>query len=61
MIGAVSIDGGVKPMIEKTTSSGITLSGDGQTLAFTRSSLTMPAEVFKANADGGGRNATDAS
>jgi dipeptidyl aminopeptidase/acylaminoacyl peptidase len=54
MIGAVSIDGGVRPLIEKTTSSGITLSGDGQTLVFTRSSLVMPAEVFKSTADGAG-------
>jgi dipeptidyl aminopeptidase/acylaminoacyl peptidase len=30
------------------------LSGDGKTLVFTRTSLTMPAEVFVANADGTG-------
>jgi dipeptidyl aminopeptidase/acylaminoacyl peptidase len=54
LIGAASIDGGVKPIIANTSSNGITLSGDGKTIVFTRSSLIMPAEVFKANADGGG-------
>lgn len=54
LIGSFSINGGgVKPLIAKTASGGITLSDDGKTLAFTRSSLTMPAEVFAANADGG--------
>lgn len=53
MIGAVSINGGVKPIITKTASNGITLSADGKTLAFTRSSLAAPAEVFAANASGG--------
>ncbi|MGH9800172.1 MAG: alpha/beta hydrolase family protein, partial [Blastocatellia bacterium] len=58
LIGVVSINGGgVKPLITKTASAGISLSADGKTLAFTRSSLTMPAEVFaaflKEGADGG--------
>ena len=29
------------------------VSGDGRTLAFSRTSLTMPAEIFAANSDGG--------
>ncbi|MFN0088219.1 MAG: prolyl oligopeptidase family serine peptidase [Blastocatellia bacterium] len=53
MIGVLSIGGGVKPLISRTSSNGLSLSADGRTLAFTRSSLTMPAEVFAANADGG--------
>lgn len=53
LVGSLSINGGdVKPLIAKTSSSGISLSGDGKMMAFTRSSLTMPAEVFVANADG---------
>ena len=53
LIGSVSInEGGVESLIAKTASNGISLSADGKTLAFTRSSLTMPAEVFAANADG---------
>ncbi|MGH9940569.1 MAG: prolyl oligopeptidase family serine peptidase, partial [Blastocatellia bacterium] len=53
MIGAASINGGIKPLITNTTSSGVTVSADGKTLAFTRSSLATPAEVFAANSDGG--------
>lgn len=52
LVAVASINGGVKPLIEKTASNGLSVSADGRTLAFTRSSLTMPAEVFKANADG---------
>jgi dipeptidyl aminopeptidase/acylaminoacyl peptidase len=52
LVALASINGGVKPLIEKTGSNGLSVSADGKTLAFTRSSLTMPAEVFKANADG---------
>jgi dipeptidyl aminopeptidase/acylaminoacyl peptidase len=59
LIGVASISGGVKPLITNTASSGVTVSSDGKTLAFTRSSLTMPAEVFAANSDGsGGRQLT---
>jgi dipeptidyl aminopeptidase/acylaminoacyl peptidase len=54
MIGVASINGGIKPLITNTTSGGITLSNDGKTLAFTRSSLATPAEVFAANSDGSG-------
>jgi dipeptidyl aminopeptidase/acylaminoacyl peptidase len=32
----------------------VQISGDGKTLVFTRASLTAPAEIFKANADGTG-------
>jgi dipeptidyl aminopeptidase/acylaminoacyl peptidase len=52
LIGVASIQGGVKPLITKTASVGLSLSADGRTLAFTRSSLTMPAEVFAAGSDG---------
>ncbi len=53
LIGSISINGGgVKSLISKTASNGISLSGDGKTLAFTRSSLTMPAEVFASSSDG---------
>lgn len=52
MVGVVSINGGLKPLITNTASSGISLSADGKTLAFTRSSLTMPTEVFAASSDG---------
>src|SRR5215470_6006727 len=54
MIGVASINGGIKPLITNTASNGVTLSSDGKTMAFTRSSLTMPAEVFAANSDGSG-------
>ncbi len=54
LIGMASINGGVKPLISNTASNGITISRDGRMLAFTRSSLSMPAEVFKANTDGSG-------
>jgi dipeptidyl aminopeptidase/acylaminoacyl peptidase len=54
LIGVASISGGVKPLITSTSSAGVTVSSDGKTLAFTRSSLTMPAEVFAANSDGSG-------
>jgi dipeptidyl aminopeptidase/acylaminoacyl peptidase len=60
LIGIASISGSnggnqvIKPIIEKTASTGITISGDGKTIAFTRSSMVMPTEVFKANADGSG-------
>ncbi|MBK7601031.1 MAG: S9 family peptidase [Acidobacteria bacterium] len=54
LIGVASIDGGVKPVIANTSSTGISLSADGRTLGFTRSSLTMPAEVFTSSTDGSG-------
>jgi dipeptidyl aminopeptidase/acylaminoacyl peptidase len=54
LVGLASINGGVKPLIANTASNGITISSDGKTLAFTRSSLALPAEVFAANSDGSG-------
>jgi dipeptidyl aminopeptidase/acylaminoacyl peptidase len=41
-----------KKLIADSFNSNISLSADGKTLAFTRTSLTMPTEVFAANADG---------
>lgn len=58
MIGVASINGGVKPIISNTASNGITVSADGKTLAFTRSSMTMPAEVFVTNTGGNARQLT---
>lgn len=53
LIGVAHIDDEViDPLIIKTTSSGITLSGDGKRLSFTRSSLTLPSEVFSATING---------
>ena len=54
LIGVASVNGGVKPLIADTASSGISLSSDGKTLAFTRSSSAAPAEIFAANSNGGG-------
>lgn len=56
LVGVASINnpgGGIKSIISNTASSGLSLSADGKTLGFTRSSLMLPAEVFAANADGG--------
>jgi dipeptidyl aminopeptidase/acylaminoacyl peptidase len=41
-----------KKLITDSFNTGISLSTDGKTLAFERTSLTMPAEVFAANSDG---------
>ncbi|MGA2812811.1 MAG: S9 family peptidase [Candidatus Acidiferrum sp.] len=41
-----------KKIIAEGFNSGVSVSADGKTLAFERTSLTMPAEVFAANADG---------
>ncbi len=43
-----------KKVIGDTYNLGISLSGDGKTLAFERTSWTMPAEVFAAASDGTG-------
>jgi dipeptidyl aminopeptidase/acylaminoacyl peptidase len=53
LIGLASINGGVKPLVGGAASNGISISSDGKTLAFTRSSLTAPAEVFASKSDGG--------
>ncbi|MBO0862264.1 MAG: S9 family peptidase [Chloracidobacterium sp.] len=54
LIGVASINGGVKPLIAGAASDGVTISSDGKTMAFTRSSMTSPSEVFAAAWDGGG-------
>jgi dipeptidyl aminopeptidase/acylaminoacyl peptidase len=43
-----------KKLIANTYNSGISLSGDGKTLVFERTSLTKPAEIFSATSDGTG-------
>ncbi len=43
-----------KVILGGTFNGDLTISADGHTLAFTRSSLAMPAEVFTANSDGSG-------
>jgi dipeptidyl aminopeptidase/acylaminoacyl peptidase len=53
-IFVASINGGIKPIVENSSNAELSVSKDGRTLVFTRSSLTNPAEVFKANADGTG-------
>src|SRR5216684_992993 len=41
-----------RAIVQDTFNGELSISGDGRTLAFTRSSLTMPAEIFAMNADG---------
>ncbi len=41
-------------IINEGSSNGATISADGKTIAFTRSNAAIPAEVFKANANGSG-------
>jgi dipeptidyl aminopeptidase/acylaminoacyl peptidase len=41
-----------KKIVAEGFNTGLTLSGDGKVLAFERTSLAMPAEVFTANSDG---------
>ena len=41
-------------VVAESFNMGMSLSADGKTLAFERSSLVMPAEIFVAGADGGG-------
>jgi dipeptidyl aminopeptidase/acylaminoacyl peptidase len=53
-LAAFSLDGKSTTLMEKTAGAGLGLSADGKTIVFMRSSLTSPAEVFKANADGTG-------
>jgi dipeptidyl aminopeptidase/acylaminoacyl peptidase len=48
-----------KKIIAEGFNTGLSISGDGKTLAFERSSLTYPAELFTASSDGtGGRQIT---
>ena len=53
-IYAMAARAGVEPkkIIADTYNSAISLSSDGKTFAFERTSLTMPAEVFAASSDG---------
>jgi len=53
-LGVFSINGGSKPLITNSASNSLTLSADGKTFAFMRSSLMMPAEVFTSKTDGAG-------
>jgi dipeptidyl aminopeptidase/acylaminoacyl peptidase len=41
-------------IVNEGANTGVTISGDGKTLAFTRATMTFPNEVFKANVDGSG-------
>jgi len=51
----VEVAGGAPRIILKGGSNGdVQVSADGKTLIFTRNSLTAPAEIYKANADGTG-------
>src|SRR5262249_4699771 len=43
-----------KKIVPEGVNTAISLSADGKLLAFERTSLTMPAEVFVASSDGGG-------
>ena len=54
LIAVASIEGGIKPLIEKSSTSGLSLSSDARTFAFTRSSIAAPSEIFKSNSDGSG-------
>lgn len=51
---AVSPAGAPREIVKNTFNGELSLSADGATLAFTRSSLLMPAEVFIAHSDGSG-------
>ena len=51
----VDVAGGAPKIILRGGSTGdVQVSADGKTLVFTRTSLTAPAEIYKANADGTG-------
>ena len=41
-----------KKIVAEGFNTGLTLSGDAKTLAFERTSLTLPAELFASNSDG---------
>ena len=53
---AMAVHAGAEPkkIIADTYNAAITISADGKTLAFERTSLTMPAEIFAAASDGSG-------
>ncbi len=56
LIYAMAARAGAEPktIIAESHNAAISLSGDSKTLAFERSSLTMPAEIFAAASDGSG-------
>ena len=47
-------DGQMKKVISEGYNDDVKISSDGTTLVFTRSSMTLPTEIFRANADGSG-------
>src|SRR5207245_782130 len=51
---AMAVRAGAEPkkIVAEGFNLSLTRSGDGKTLAFERTSLTMPAEIFTANSDG---------
>ncbi|HYR78138.1 MAG TPA: S9 family peptidase [Pyrinomonadaceae bacterium] len=54
-IYSVSVSGGpVKKVIAEGANGEIHLTGDARTLVFSRSSMTKPSEIFRANSDGSG-------
>lgn len=54
-IYSVSVNGGaVRKIVAEGFNSDVHLTRDGKTLVFSRSSMTKPAEVYRANADGSG-------
>ena len=46
--------GAPKPVLKDGSNGDVQVSADGKTLVFTRQSLTAPAEIYQANADGTG-------
>jgi dipeptidyl aminopeptidase/acylaminoacyl peptidase len=54
-IYSVSVNGGpVKKVVAEGANGDIHLTADGRTLVFSRSSMTKPSEIFRANSDGSG-------
>ena len=49
---SVSVNGEIKKLIADGSNDSVEVSNDGRTLVFTRSSSTMPTEIFRANMDG---------
>jgi dipeptidyl aminopeptidase/acylaminoacyl peptidase len=57
-IYSVSTSGGpVKKIVAEGFNGDINVTADGKTLVFSRSSMTRPSEIYRANADGSGANA----
>src|SRR5437773_5188542 len=57
-IYSVSTSGGpVKKIVPEGFNGDINVTADGKTLVFSRSSMTRPSEIYRANADGSGANA----